>query len=140
MKTIAFSIDGPIRGKGRPRFARNRATYTDPLTRAAENVMAWSAKQAMGSQAPFQGPIELDVVIWVCPPQKWTKAQKRAALTVGTAGLVTGRPDADNILKLAGDAMNGIVYEDDSQISDAHIRRRYRDKPGADILIKALAA
>jgi Holliday junction resolvase RusA-like endonuclease len=43
--------------------------------------------------------------------------------------------DIDNVYKSITDAMNGIVYVDDSQIVEAHILKCYAPEPGANVMI-----
>jgi Holliday junction resolvase RusA-like endonuclease len=40
----------------------------------------------------------------------------------------TGKPDADNIAKIVGDALNGVVWVDDSQIVLLTIRKMYAEE------------
>lgn len=39
------------------------------------------------------------------------------------------RPDFDNLAYLVTNALKGIVYVDDSQVVDCHIRKRYSQNP-----------
>lgn len=118
--TINFAIPGRIGGKGRPRFVRATGrTYTPEKTRSTEALVRTIASDAMKGDAPLEGAVALKVNVWITPPQSWSK-KKRAA-----ADYVTGKPDCDNVLKLIGDACNGIVWRDDSQIAEASISRRY---------------
>lgn len=81
--------------------------------------MGWTAKLAMAGQPSFRGPVRLKVSLLVEPPKSWSK-KKRDETT-----FITGKPDADNQLKLIGDALNGIVWADDSQIAEIEFRRMY---------------
>ena len=58
-------------------------------------------------------------------PPSWTRKRRDDAL----AGVIrpTGKPDYDNIGKVV-DALNGIVWVDDSQIVDARIRKLYDER------------
>jgi Holliday junction resolvase RusA-like endonuclease len=47
----------------------------------------------------------------------------------------TKKPDADNILKLAADSLNGLAYVDDKQIVSAVIHKFYSDRPRLEINI-----
>ena len=49
------------------------------------------------------------------------------------------KADLDNFNKLSLDALTGIVYEDDSQIAELHLFRRY-DKDNARIEVTATPA
>ena len=131
LRTLAIHVPGDIRGKGRPRFSRRGGkprTYTEPKTETAENwVKACAIKQV--GQPVLLGALALQVRIVVSVPLSWPKKRQAAAL----AGLErpTGKPDADNTLKLLADALNGIVWKDDAQIVDARVTKAYREKPGA---------
>ena len=46
------------------------------------------------------------------------------------------RIDLDNVYKSITDAMNGIVYLDDSQIVEAHIKKVYAEESGANIMVQ----
>ena len=52
---------------------------------------------------------------------------KRAA-ALGGALLPISRPDLDNLAKIA-DALNLIVWVDDAQVVDLHVRKTYSDTP-----------
>lgn len=136
MDSISFSIPGRIKGKGRPKFARRGAfvhAYTPADTANSEAMVRSIAAEAMGGRPLFQGPLILDVAMVLNTPASWSKKKKAAAI------YVTGKPDIDNIAKLIGDALNGIVWADDSQLCDLHFRRRYLDGRGeyTEISIRA---
>ncbi len=120
MKSIHINFEGKLIGKGRPRFGRGR-TCTPAKTAAAENDLGWKAKRAMCAAhlQPLDGPLKLVVTILQERPQSWSK--KKATL----ATFITGKPDADNQIKLIGDALNGIVWLDDSQIAAIDFQRTY---------------
>lgn len=107
-------------GKQRPRFSkRSGAIYTPAQTVTHESNVGWCAKQAMGSQLPFEGPVAVTIYSWRSKPVSWSKKKQAAAI------FATGKPDCDNLCKLILDALKGICYRDDSQISDLSICRRY---------------
>ena len=73
------------------------------------------------------GPVRIEARAIFTIPKSWPKSKKQAAL-VGEVQH-TGKPDADNVLKIVGDALNGIVWADDSQIVSASINKRYGVQP-----------
>ena len=131
--TFTIHVPGEVRGKGRPRFGQGR-TYTDAKTLGAEAWMRHCAVQAVG-QPVLEGPLALVMSITVGIPASWPKRRKADAL----AGLVrpTGKPDADNSLKLV-DCLNGVVWRDDSQLVDVRVVKRYGAEPGAVLEVSAL--
>lgn len=124
LRTLSFTIPGRIGGKGRHRaFIRKGkiATFTPAKTVSDEAVVRQFAALAMAGGMPMLiGALQLDVVVTRIPPISWP-AKRRA-----TACFVTGKPDCDNVLKLIGDALNGIAYQDDSQIALLSMSRFYR--------------
>ena len=61
----------------------------------------------MGAREPTTQPTAITVAAYLEIPTSWNQAKREAALA-GTL-LPTGRPDADNLLKIAADALRGIV-------------------------------
>ena len=122
---VIITIPGEMRGKGRPRFGTaggQPRAFTDARTRSAE---AWVRARAADAWtgAPLGGPVSLRMEIGVPVPASWSKRRRADAL----AGAIwpTGKPDLDNVLKLVGDALNGIVWQDDKQVVRAEVVRRY---------------
>jgi Holliday junction resolvase RusA-like endonuclease len=117
-----YRIDLPyaLRGKQRARVTR-RGTYTPPETVAAERALAHEAQAAR--VVMLTGPVALTVTIWIEPPASWSKAKRADAMA--RRRWVTVKPDVDNVLKLIGDALNGIAWADDKQIASVCIEKRY---------------
>jgi Holliday junction resolvase RusA-like endonuclease len=126
-------VPGEIRGKGRPKFGGGRV-YTDAKTLSAEAWVRHCAVQAVG-QPMFDGPLDLAVEVTVAVPQSWPRKKREAAFSGSLRP--TGKPDADNTLKLLADALNNVVWRDDAQLVDVRISKRYGDEPGAVLRIQA---
>ena len=136
---ITFEIPGPVRGKGRPRFARAGAfvrTYTDDKTESYEGVVKWTAKQAMGERDLLDGALEVCIQVTKQTPKSMSQKKRAAAL----AGRIrpTLKPDWDNIGKIVCDALNGVVYKDDSQIADGRVEKFYGERDGAIVIIQKI--
>lgn len=132
MREISFTIPGRIGGKGRPRFdPRSGRAYTPKATETMEGIVRHFAHQAMVAEhAPMlMGPLSLSIQQWRMPPKSWSKAKTKAA------EYVTGKPDADNIIKLCADSMNAVVYQDDSQIAELYFVRRYSSDEGEGVRV-----
>lgn len=119
MMSITFHVPGQMGGKGRARTGNGGHHYTPAKTRSQEAVIRHYASTAMRGMARLEGPLRLLIRVHRHPPKSWSKKRKAAAIWI------TGKPDWDNLGKLVSDAMNGIVYADDSQIADARVTRRY---------------
>lgn len=108
--------------------------HPDPETEKYEAVLREAAGLHMRRTPPTERPVALLVHAFREVPASWSKKDRRAALA--GAILPTGRPDGDNYLKVAQDALNGIVYKDDSQVIDARVIKRYDANPCLRIEIR----
>lgn len=136
MFTIVFSIDEIPQGKGRPRFRRVGnfvSTYTDSKTRDYESKIADRARNAMGETPPLLSPVSVSMYFRLPVPTSTPK--KRVASLLGGLVRPTKKPDLDNLDKAVLDALNGIVYKDDSQVVTIHSKKVYSTHAGVDICI-----
>lgn len=101
--TLSFEIDP--RGKGRVKFARSGHAYTPETTRAYENALAVLAREQF-TMDPLTGPLSVTIDFYMP-----TRDKKRW----GTWH--TMKPDRTNLNKSVEDALNGIVWQDDSLIA-----------------------
>lgn len=136
MDTLTIRVPGEIRGKGRPKFSRagGGRAYTDAKTASAETWVRACAIEQVG-QPCLAGPLALHMEISVSVPQSWSKRRQADALAGTTRP--TGKPDVDNTLKLLADALNGVVWRDDSQLVDVRVIKRYGTEPGALVEVGA---
>ena len=51
----------------------------------------------------------------------------------------TGRPDVDNLAKAILDALRGIAWTDDGQVSILRVSKTYKDTPGVEVEIRPAA-
>jgi len=136
MFIVNFEIPGDPVPKGRPRFARRGTfvqTYTDSKTLEYETLVGFKARQAIGASEPLKGHLTVFLYLRYAVPASYSKKRTEACLN----GLeYPKRVDLDNCYKSITDAMNGIVYADDSQIVEAHIMKCYSLEPGANVMIQ----
>ncbi|WP_048647538.1 RusA family crossover junction endodeoxyribonuclease [Nitratireductor soli] len=124
---IEIVLAGAPVGKGRPRFVKETGrAYTPERTVRFEDRLSLAAQTAMAGRPLLEGPlavyIEIRMPIPVSKPKKW-----QAAARAGRER-PTKKPDWDNFAKML-DALNLIVWTDDSQIVDGHVRKIYHDAP-----------
>lgn len=117
-----FRIKGEPIGKGRPRARLVTpkgkkpfiSMYTDSQTRDYEDMVKRLAQYAMLGHPPIERAVELNVTIYIQIPDTWPQWKRDAAS--GQEIMPTTKPDISNVVKSIEDAMNGVVYKDDSQI------------------------
>ena len=96
---VEFTVDIRPEPKRRARHGKGR-TYTDPRTVAYENAIGLAARTAMKGANPITGDVEL-----------WCLFELRSARHAG---------DVDNMVKAIADALNGVAYVDDRQVTREH--------------------
>lgn len=139
MFQMMFTIPGEPRGKGRPRFARMGnfvKTYTDAKTASYEDQIRFYALKAMGSTEPIKQPVGVYIHIRVGVPRSYSK--KRTEDCLSGLERPTKKPDWDNVAKSVCDGMNKIVFDDDTQVVDAHVTKVYNAEAGVDVMVQEL--
>ena len=125
VRAVDFTVPGIVKGKDRARVAfryGKAIAYTPSGTAHAEAAVKLFAARAMGRAPLLDGPLKLSVWVRKKPPESWSEKKKAAEK------FVVGKPDCDNVLKLIADAMNRIVYHDDSRIAQIEFHRFYAGK------------
>ena len=133
---IHFQVEGDPKGKGRPRFSRAgkfTRVYTDKQTLDYEAVIKFFAAEAMGSTDLLETPVSVFLYIRHAVPQSYSKKRTEACLS----GLEQPckKPDIDNIVKTFLDGMNGVIFKDDTQVVDLHVKKVYSLVPGVDVMV-----
>jgi len=134
---ITFKVDADPVGKQRARYAKRGnfvQTYTPDKTRNYESLIKEAAIEAMGSSEPLETPVNLYLYIRAPIPKSLPKKRMEACLN-GLEKPIK-KPDASNVLKSVEDAMNDVVYKDDSQIVNIHVSKVYSSVSGIDVCIK----
>ena len=137
MIQVQYSVPGEPRGKGRPRFAKRGnfvKTYTDAKTASYEDQIRFYALKAMGDSKVIEGAVRVFVSIRMAVPKSYSKKRREACLNGLEAPLK--KPDWDNVAKSICDAMNGIIYVDDTQIVEAHITKQYAHQAEVVVLVQ----
>lgn len=125
---ISFTVPGVPVAQPRVKATRrgNHAGVYTPTKKSngrSNGIAEWKAmvrKCAADAcpMAPFEGAISIQLV-FVFPRQKsriWkTREMPKYPHVI--------RPDVDNLFKAATDALNGVLWRDDSQICSAHVEK-----------------
>lgn len=101
-EVLRFEIPGDPASKARARFTGKGGAYTPEKTRRAEDmVVIYARKAGLRGLADRVSSFGLSCVFFTATWQ---------------------RRDADNMLKLVADGLNGIAYGDDSQVTEMSAR------------------
>jgi Holliday junction resolvase RusA-like endonuclease len=143
---ILIIIPGEPTAKGRPKYsARNgfAMAYTPARTVLTESTIALFASQAMAGRPPLSSAITIEITAYRAKgmPGKATArpgSKARAEYDAAQAGKLcpVTKPDVDNYAKAVCDALNGVVFLDDAQITDLIVRKRYSSSPRLSICVR----
>ena len=139
---LSFSISGEAVPQGRPRFTTRGGfprAYDPPKSRAYKDLVRCSYAGMMTAELYTEvfknfssGVFSLKVTEYRAIPKSWSKRRKEEAK------YPVSKPDIDNVYKIVSDALNGIVWKDDSQVVHGEIWKKYSDFPRVDIDIEIL--
>lgn len=115
--------------KGRPRFTRTGHAFTDKKTRDYEKTIR---EGYIGGK--FEGPIGVSLTFGMPIPKSTSKRNREKMIEKKLLPCVKIK-DVDNCMKSVLDALNGIAYEDDSQIVYLMGRKVYAAEPHVYIKI-----
>ena len=125
MREINFTVVGKVRGKARPRFARATGrAYTTKDDKIYEQMVR-EAYNGSESFLDTSNPLRAEIDVYHKVPKSYSKKRRLQCLT---GGRPTSKPDLDNIAKVILDSNNGILYKDDSQISELLVRKFYTEE------------
>lgn len=134
-----FTVPGEPIGKGRPRFSKQGnfvRTYTPEKTASYENLVKLEYERQCGKEPfPKDIPLFMKVDAYYSIPK--SASRKKRAEMLGAKLRPTKKPDADNILKIIADSLNGIAYHDDSQIVSCEIHKYYGEIPQVNVTIRS---
>lgn len=137
---ISFLIPGEPIAKARARVFFNKKAnrvmaYTPTKTASFENFIKLIVATEW-PRPPILGPIIMTIRIFKSMPKSLLKKKINQAEN-GDIRPVT-RPDCDNYLKSISDALNNLVYKDDSQIISVHVHKFYSCIPRTEIEIEEM--
>ena len=128
---IELKIPGPPMGKQRPIVTR-RGAFTPKKTVNYENYV--KELYIINKFPKLEGYISMSVKAYY-PIPKSTSKKKKEQMLQGIL-LPDKKPDADNVLKGICDALNTIAYDDDKQIIEMAILKRYSKDPCVVVRLK----
>jgi Holliday junction resolvase RusA-like endonuclease len=129
---ISFTIPGTPVPQGRPRVTKTGHAYYDEKTKEYRERVRQCAIVAQAGRETLTGALAMFVDCVLPIPQSWPVHRKQAALHGQWHVL---RPDSSNIIKGIEDSLNGIVYEDDSQIALLIGTKSYGTEPETKVTI-----
>ena len=130
---ICIDFDGcRLPAKGRPRFTRFGGVYTPATTEYFERKIKASYIDMYGNKKfDSRSPLRAEIEILHALPKNMSKKRK---IELNCAP-DTRKPDLDNVAKLVMDALNGVAYDDDKQITSMSVSKVNTIAPYSTIYI-----
>jgi Holliday junction resolvase RusA-like endonuclease len=133
-QTLELLYLGEPKAQARARHSRLTNHFFDP----SQSLKAWLVEQIQTQLPknfkPLQDSIEMHCVFYKAPPKSTSKKAK-VLMELGIVKCST-KPDLDNYVKLVQDALNQVLYMDDSQITVLSAEKYYSCKPRAKITLR----
>lgn len=118
-------VEGKIKGKQRPRFnSRTGSAYTPKETISYENWVRYCYREQDGKH--LTGAIRANITAYYKIPKSYTK--KRVQAIREGQEYPQKKPDSDNIAKIILDSLNKIAFDDDSQVIELTVLKRYTEE------------
>ena len=119
-----FEVLGEIVGKERPRVNMyTYRVYTPNKTKDYEFLVQQYFRMQYPKYETLKGRISINIIAYLKIPQSTSKTKIQEMLENKISP--TKKPDVDNIAKSILDAMNGLVFEDDNQVSKISVEKRF---------------
>lgn len=119
------TVEGKIKGKARPRFnTKTGRAFTPNDTISYENWIKCCYQEQDGSY--LDGPIRATIEVYHQIPKSYTKGKRLACKHNVTPPCK--KPDSDNIAKIVLDSLNKIAFDDDAQIVELTVIKRWTEE------------
>ena len=119
LQEIVFVVDGKPQGKQRPRLGKGGCVYTPRETKRYERSIAWAATAGRPRGWRLSWAVSVEVACYF--PDLHIR-------------------DIDNVLKAVLDGMNGVAYNDDSQVALANVTKALdREHPRTEVVVRQAA-
>lgn len=129
-------------GTARAFVAGGRARIATDSNRANSPIGAWrqaiatEARREYGDTPASRLPIGIEAVLtWPRPLAHFRAGKPEKGLRADAPDAKPSKPDADKAARAVLDALTGIAFVDDAQVTELVVRKRWGDTPGAVIAI-----
>lgn len=137
-RTVSFVVPGNPQAKG----DKVHGTGKIPRERDAGRKERWReraaivARDARGARPLFDEPVRVRMVVMVLRPKThFVAGRQDRGLKPSAPRWPASAPDLDKLQRSIGDALQGVLWRDDSQISTWLSMRRFAEEVGIAIQV-----
>ena len=138
MMNLEFNVEGTPVPKARARVVmrgKYPGAYTPQKSKNYETIVADAARLAMNEAGLSMTSEPCGVSLIFSLPIPKSASKKQVKCMSNGEKMHIKKPDLDNLIKQVFDAMNGIVWCDDSQVVSVTAIKVYSEVPSASIRI-----
>ena len=118
-------VTGKIKGKARPRFnTKTGRAFTTKDTMVYENSVKRCYQEQCGKL--LNGAIRARIEVYYKIPKSYSK--KRVQAIRDGLEMPLKKPDSDNIAKIVLDSLNKIAFDDDAQVVELIVIKRWTEE------------
>lgn len=132
---VVLELDRLTKQRPRTNFY-TRSVYTPAQTKEREQKIGFEFKRQNREWVCADGPVSLFLSFEIKIPSKARKEERLKMLNEEI--LPTIKPDVDNTLKLVMDALTGIAYKDDTQVTTCTVNKTYGETNKLYIIIRKI--
>jgi crossover junction endodeoxyribonuclease RusA len=138
-RSLSFSVTGLPQPKGSAKAFLPKGWTRPVITSDNKGLKAWEQAVRYEAQRAANGlffqdePVALTVTFGLPRPKSLSRRVKAH----------TKRPDLDKLTRAVGDALTGVLWHDDSQVTHIEAIKVYTDEadaPGCAIVVRELSA
>lgn len=135
---MKITILGEPMAKQSCRFTRKGIKFQPKaITDNSKSLKFQIIQQLPKGFIPLDEPIKIDYKFYYAYPKALLKTKAgRLRASNGDVIYKSSKPDIDNLQKQINDAMNSIVYIDDSRIVEITARKQYSSTPRIEIWVE----
>ena len=142
MAEIRFTVYGRAQQKGSKRAlpVRSKAGPTRAvLVESNKRAAPWAAEVKSAALRAicgpgygdpivelFRGPVRVEMAFWFARPRShYGTGRNAGTVRAGAPAHMITMPDIDKLARCAVDALTGVVFHDDAQVSELFLQKRY---------------
>lgn len=133
---VEIVVHGRPKAKESSRIGGQGRFYKPKGTQGFERLVCDEASLRMRGFGPFRGPVAIEILQYRRMPERFSEAQKAAALRGEL--LPDTKPDVDNLQKSLFDGLKTIVFEDDAQVCQQSFSKRFGEADRVIVRVFAL--
>ncbi|MCY8465053.1 RusA family crossover junction endodeoxyribonuclease [Bacillus atrophaeus] len=137
MDCIKFTVYGEPVAQGRPRgsIRNGKVHMRDPAkSKYFKQYVALIASQHQPKNI-INGPVAMDVKVYRPMAKSVSNSSKKKEKAEKGLLRLTTKPDVDNYVEGVKDALNHLIYKDDSQEVDLKVSKFYSEDPKMEVMI-----